>query len=83
MPTFVTHAKMIFRLTEEEFLKIAEMNVEALNEATAGLPSNKVLSSRPQSLPTLLCFKLRMHLCWGNWHGPHHRDIPIEKIFKV
>ena len=24
-----------------------------------------------------------MHLCWGNWHGPHHRDIPIEKIFKV
>ena len=34
---------MIFRLTEEEFLKIAEMNVEALNEATAGLPPNKVL----------------------------------------
>ena len=24
-----------------------------------------------------------MHLCWGNWHGPHHRDISIEKIFKV
>ena len=32
------------RLTEKEFLKIAEMNVEALNEATAGLPANKVQS---------------------------------------
>ena len=28
-------------------------------------------------------FQLRIHLCWGNWHGPHHHDIPIEKIFKV
>ena len=27
--------------------------------------------------------QLRIHLCWGNWHGPHHHDIPIEKIFKV
>ena len=27
--------------------------------------------------------QLRLHLCWGNWHGPHHHDIPIDKIFKV
>ena len=27
--------------------------------------------------------QLRIHLCWGNWHGPHHHDIDIEKIFKV
>ena len=55
------------RLTEEEFLRLAEINVDALNAATADLPPEKC----------------RMHLCWGNWHGPHHRDIPVEKIFKV
>ena len=33
-----------FRLTEEEFLKIAEINVEALNEATADFPASKVVS---------------------------------------
>ena len=33
------------RLTEKEFLKIAEMNVEALNESTAGLPADKVIRS--------------------------------------
>jgi len=55
------------KLTEEEFLRIAEINISALNSATANIPSDK----------------LRMHLCWGNWHGPHHRDIPIEKIFKI
>ena len=55
------------RLSEAEFLRIAEMNVLALNAATADLPADR----------------MRMHLCWGNWHGPHHRDIPVDKIFKV
>merc|ERR1712126_239257 len=49
------------------FLRIAEVNVAAINAATEGLPQDK----------------LRIHLCWGNWHGPHHHDIPIEKIFKI
>jgi len=55
------------RLSEAEFLRIAEINVAAINAATAHLPPEKV----------------RMHLCWGNWHGPHHHDIDIEKIFQV
>jgi len=55
------------KLSEEEFLRIAEINIAALNAATADLPAEKI----------------RMHLCWGNWHGPHHKDIPIEKIFKL
>jgi len=55
------------KLSEEEFLRIAEVNVAAINAATEGLPQDK----------------LRIHLCWGNWHGPHHHDIPIEKIFKI
>jgi len=55
------------KLSEEEFLRIAEINIQALNAATADLPPDKI----------------RMHLCWGNWHGPHHKDIPVEKIFKI
>jgi len=55
------------KLSEEEFLRLAEVNIEALNTATADLPPEK----------------MRIHLCWGNWHGPHHKDIDIEKIFKI
>jgi 5-methyltetrahydropteroyltriglutamate--homocysteine methyltransferase len=50
--------------SEAEFLKIAAANVEALNAATAGIPAEK----------------LRMHVCWGNYEGPHDHDIPLERI---
>ncbi len=53
--------------TEEEFLKIAEANVEAMNEATKNIPPEK----------------LRMHVCWGNYEGPHNYDIPVEKIMDI
>ena len=51
-------------LSEAQFLKIAAANVEALNAATAGIPPEK----------------LRMHVCWGNYEGPHDHDIPLERI---
>ncbi len=51
----------------EEFRKIAEMHVDAINSATADIPSDRV----------------RMHLCWANYHGPHHRDIPLRDIIDV
>jgi 5-methyltetrahydropteroyltriglutamate--homocysteine methyltransferase len=54
-------------LTDEEFLKVARANVEALNAATANIPPGK----------------LRMHVCWGNYEGPHDFDIPLEKIVDV
>jgi 5-methyltetrahydropteroyltriglutamate--homocysteine methyltransferase len=54
-------------LTDEEFLKVARANVEALNAATANIPPEK----------------LRMHVCWGNYEGPHDFDIPLEKIVDV
>jgi 5-methyltetrahydropteroyltriglutamate--homocysteine methyltransferase len=54
-------------LTEEEFLKVARANVEALNAATANIPPEK----------------LRMHVCWGNYEGPHDFDIPLETIIDV
>ncbi len=54
-------------LSDAEFLKIAERNVEALNLAVANIPADK----------------MRMHLCWGNYAGPHHRDIPLKRIIDV
>jgi len=54
-------------LTEEQFLKIAAANVEALNAATADIPPEK----------------LRMHVCWGNYEGPHDHDIPLERILGI
>jgi 5-methyltetrahydropteroyltriglutamate--homocysteine methyltransferase len=50
-----------------EFLKIAQGNVEALNHALRDIPGDR----------------LRMHLCWGNYEGPHHRDIPLRDILPV
>lgn len=50
--------------SDEEFLKIVDRNVEALNHALRNIPADR----------------LRMHLCWGNYPGPHHHDIPLEKI---
>jgi len=54
-------------LSDEEFLRIAERNIAALNHATANIP--------PEAM--------RMHLCWGNYEGPHTHDIPLAKIFDV
>ena len=54
-------------LSDEEFLKVARANVEALNAATANIPAEK----------------LRMHVCWGNYEGPHDFDIALEKIIDV
>lgn len=54
-------------MSEAEFLKTIQANVEALNAATANIAPEK----------------LRMHVCWGNYEGPHDFDIPLEKIIDV
>jgi 5-methyltetrahydropteroyltriglutamate--homocysteine methyltransferase len=54
-------------LTEAQFLKTAEANVEALNAATSGIAPEKI----------------RMHVCWGNYEGPHDHDIPLERVIGV
>jgi 5-methyltetrahydropteroyltriglutamate--homocysteine methyltransferase len=54
-------------LSTPEFLKIAEANVEALNHALRDIPADR----------------LRIHLCWGNYEGPHHRDIPLTDILSI
>jgi 5-methyltetrahydropteroyltriglutamate--homocysteine methyltransferase len=54
-------------LTEAEFLKQAEQKIEALNHALANVPASSA----------------RLHLCWGNYEGPHHFDIPLQKILPI
>jgi len=54
-------------LTEAQFLRRAEQHVEALNAALAGIPAESV----------------RMHICWGNYEGPHDHDIPLERVLPI
>jgi 5-methyltetrahydropteroyltriglutamate--homocysteine methyltransferase len=54
-------------LSNAEFVKVAEANVEALNHALRDIPPDR----------------MRLHLCWGNYEGPHHRDIPLREIIGV
>jgi 5-methyltetrahydropteroyltriglutamate--homocysteine methyltransferase len=52
---------------DEEFVRQAEIHVEALNEALRDIPADRT----------------RLHICWGNYPGPHHLDIPARKIVDV
>jgi 5-methyltetrahydropteroyltriglutamate--homocysteine methyltransferase len=54
-------------LSTPEFLKIAAANVEALNHTLRDIAPDR----------------LRLHLCWGNYEGPHHRDIPLKEIMST
>jgi 5-methyltetrahydropteroyltriglutamate--homocysteine methyltransferase len=54
-------------LTEAEFLKRAAFHVEALNHALRGVPADMV----------------RLHVCWGNYEGPHTHDIDLVKIVDI
>jgi 5-methyltetrahydropteroyltriglutamate--homocysteine methyltransferase len=55
-------------LSDDEFrTKIAERNIAALNAATEGLPADK----------------MRLHICWGNYEGPHTHDLPLTKIIDI
>jgi 5-methyltetrahydropteroyltriglutamate--homocysteine methyltransferase len=53
--------------TVEEYQKFTMLRVEALNHAIRGLPTDRI----------------RFHLCWGSWHGPHITDIPMGDIVEV
>jgi 5-methyltetrahydropteroyltriglutamate--homocysteine methyltransferase len=54
-------------LTDDEFRRIAARNVEALNAATEGLPADR----------------MRLHICWGNYEGPHNFDLPLTQIIDI
>jgi 5-methyltetrahydropteroyltriglutamate--homocysteine methyltransferase len=50
--------------TIAEYRKFAEVRIDALNHALEGLPEDRV----------------RYHICWGSWHGPHTHDLPLKHL---
>ncbi|WP_375551721.1 cobalamin-independent methionine synthase II family protein [Rhodophyticola porphyridii] len=65
-PDLALSRHMLFAdLSDAEFVKIAEGHVEALNHALAGIDPARV----------------RVHICWGNYEGPHICDIPMDTVF--
>jgi 5-methyltetrahydropteroyltriglutamate--homocysteine methyltransferase len=49
------------------FLERVELHIEAINIACADIPPEKV----------------RLHVCWGNWNGPHQDDVPVETLLPI
>ena len=65
-PDLALSRHMLFAdLTDAEFVKIADSHVEALNYALSNVPAEKV----------------RVHICWGNYEGPHVCDIDMDTVF--
>ena len=65
-PDLALSRHMLFAdLSDDEFVKIAAMHVEALNHALRDIDSARV----------------RVHICWGNYEGPHVCDIDMDKVF--
>ncbi len=54
-------------MTDDEFLRAAAVQVEALNHALANIPADRI----------------RMHVCWGNYEGSHVYDMPLEQILPI
>lgn len=58
----------IFRhQSDQEYLKLANLHVEVLNHALRNIPADRV----------------RLHVCWGNYEGPHHLDAPMDLVLPV
>jgi 5-methyltetrahydropteroyltriglutamate--homocysteine methyltransferase len=54
-------------MDETQFLRRADLHVEVLNDAVAAIPADR----------------MRMHVCWGNYEGPHTHDIPLQNILPL
>jgi len=67
-PDLALARHMTFKdLSDEDFLKRAEKQIEFLNQSLENIPQSKI----------------RMHICWGNYEGPHLHDISLEKILPL
>jgi 5-methyltetrahydropteroyltriglutamate--homocysteine methyltransferase len=67
-PDLALSRHMLFSdLSDAEFLKVAASHVEALNYALENVPAEKT----------------RIHICWGNYEGPHCCDIPMDTVFST
>ena len=67
-PDLALSRHMLFtHLSDDEFLRVAATHVEALRHALTGLPQDRI----------------RLHICWGNYEGPHVCDIDMSKVFSM
>lgn len=53
--------------SEKDYIKLAEQHVEVLNHALRNIPANRA----------------RMHVCWGNYEGPHHHDVSMSVVLPI
>ena len=60
-------ARMFKSQSDAEFLHAMQLNVEAINRATEGIPRDRI----------------RLHICWGNWEGPHTHDFPLAGLLPI
>jgi 5-methyltetrahydropteroyltriglutamate--homocysteine methyltransferase len=51
----------------EEYVRLANLHVEVLNHALRNCPADRI----------------RMHICWGNYEGPHHHDVPMDVVLPI
>ncbi|MEP4194837.1 MAG: cobalamin-independent methionine synthase II family protein [Aliishimia sp.] len=67
-PDLALSRHMLFQdMSDTEFLKVAASHVDALNHALQNVPEDKI----------------RIHICWGNYEGPHCCDIPMDTVFST
>lgn len=65
-PDLALSRHMLFAdLSDEDFVKVADLHVEALNHALRNVPRERI----------------RVHICWGNYEGPHCCDIAMDRVF--
>lgn len=53
--------------SDEDYQRLAALHVEALNHATRNIPAER----------------MRLHVCWGNYEGPHHHDAPMSAVLPI
>jgi 5-methyltetrahydropteroyltriglutamate--homocysteine methyltransferase len=63
----MTRVSQFAHLTVDQFKDVVALHVDVLNHALDGLPPER----------------MRLHLCWGNYEGPHHYDIPLQEILPL
>ena len=59
--------RMLPAVDVEQYGRYCLLRIEALNHALRGIPEDRV----------------RYHICWGSWHGPHATDIPLQEILPL
>jgi 5-methyltetrahydropteroyltriglutamate--homocysteine methyltransferase len=60
----MTRVTQFAHMTVPEFKDVVALHIDVLNTALADLPPER----------------MRLHLCWGNYEGPHHHDVPLQEI---